>query len=787
MQSLPITFASRVTLWASLAAVALVVLPSLFRRPTLPALSKLLGVVALLLLAVAAGGPEWQRRGAPEVVVMVDLSPSTRGARYRDPAVLRERVRQLLGDAPHRLLYFAGDRPVDNPPRSDEGGTLADMPTRRTVFSPPAAAMVLLFSDARFDPPAVAPPTFVVVDGALEEPADAAVERMEVRGNELAVTVRNAGGPRTLSLVGLSAAEEIPIPAGGLVVTRRVPEGMATRTVTARLSGGDLWTENDALSLVLPPPAQAEQWRVGAAAGAEGWRGMRPVQLPDDPAAYLAPSVIVLDNVPASDLTDLQQQRLREYVRDLGGGLVILGGDRAFAAGGYAGRALDALSPLASHPPQPSSHWVFVVDSSGSMNSPVPGGGTRWRAAVDAVARAVGSLPAHDLVSVAGFAAGVEWWWRGRTVADARTASLPPPGVRPSGPTELARALEAVTVDAGQGPPVELVALTDASAPVADPAAIADLMRARKVRLHLLALGDERAEGLTPLRRVVEATGGTLLREAEPAGWADAVRRLTRAAAPDLLIKVPAAVTFTGALAGETPRTAAPPWNRTWLKPAAEEVARIAYDGGEPTVGAAAWAIGEGRVAAAAFGAPAGEAEPFVRLVARPPRDPRLRVAWEFGERVRVTIDAGGDAGPVLNGLPLELELRDAGDAGPAARSLPVPQVGPGRYELAVDAPEAAAVATLQHAGRAVDRAAVAARYPPEFEKVGNDRGAMREMAAWSGASVVEPSRSAPLRTSRSAPLRTPRAGGAFPLSPPLAAAAAACLALALIRWRLAT
>ena len=68
--------------------------------------------------------------------------------------------------------------------------------------------------------------------------------------------------------------------------------------------------------------------------------------MPMDAAAYLSASVIVLDNVPATALPPAAPQYLQQHVRDLGGGLVILGGDQAFAAGGYVNTPLDAVSPL---------------------------------------------------------------------------------------------------------------------------------------------------------------------------------------------------------------------------------------------------------------------------------------------------------------------------------------------------------------------------------------------------------------------------------------------------------
>src|SRR4051812_16777268 len=96
MTSIPITFESVRALSAALAVFAIAIIVAWSRRPALPTLSKALGAVGLLLLAAAAGEPVWHRPSGDDVVVMVDLSPSTRGAGYRDPAALRARVASLL-------------------------------------------------------------------------------------------------------------------------------------------------------------------------------------------------------------------------------------------------------------------------------------------------------------------------------------------------------------------------------------------------------------------------------------------------------------------------------------------------------------------------------------------------------------------------------------------------------------------------------------------------------------------------------------------------------------------
>ena len=75
-----------------------------------------------------------------------------------------------------------------------------------------------------------------------------------------------------------------------------------------------------------------------------------------------------------------------------------------------------------------------------------------------------------------------------------------------------------------------------------------------------------------------------------------------------------------------------------------------------------------------------------------------------------------------------------------------------------------------------MERVAVAGRFPPEFDAVGNDRRAMRELAERTGGAVVEPS--------QTGPLRLPPGTRDVPLTSPLAVAAATLIALGLIWWR---
>jgi uncharacterized membrane protein len=67
---------------------------------------------------------------------------------------------------------------------------------------------------------------------------------------------------------------------------------------------------------------------------------------PLDQVRLLEYSLVILANVPAGDLRDDEKKALAAYVRDLGGGLVMVGGDDAFGAGGWLGSAVEEVMPV---------------------------------------------------------------------------------------------------------------------------------------------------------------------------------------------------------------------------------------------------------------------------------------------------------------------------------------------------------------------------------------------------------------------------------------------------------
>jgi len=57
-------------------------------------------------------------------------------------------------------------------------------------------------------------------------------------------------------------------------------------------------------------------------------------------------SSIILANLPAATFTDQQQQALANYVKDMGSGLIMTGGDESFGAGGWIGSPIEEVMPV---------------------------------------------------------------------------------------------------------------------------------------------------------------------------------------------------------------------------------------------------------------------------------------------------------------------------------------------------------------------------------------------------------------------------------------------------------
>ena len=115
-------------------------------------------------------------------------------------------------------------------------------------------------------------------------------------------------------------------------------------------------------------------------------------------------SAVVLENMPLSDLSDRADAALANYVRNMGGGLLVTGGRNSFAEGGYYKSRLEEVLPLSmmsrEEAQRPRVAMCLVLDRSGSMSMNVSPGVTKMDLANKAACEAIGILFPQDEVAV---------------------------------------------------------------------------------------------------------------------------------------------------------------------------------------------------------------------------------------------------------------------------------------------------------------------------------------------------------------------------------------------------
>jgi hypothetical protein len=113
---------------------------------------------------------------------------------------------------------------------------------------------------------------------------------------------------------------------------------------------------------------------------------------------------VILNNVPAYKIPPEFLSAIDFFVREQGGGLLMVGGKYSFGSGGYFKSAIDDLLPvsmeLRTEHRKLAVAMAIVMDRSGSMSLAVANGLTKMDMADDGAARAVSLLGPNDAVSV---------------------------------------------------------------------------------------------------------------------------------------------------------------------------------------------------------------------------------------------------------------------------------------------------------------------------------------------------------------------------------------------------
>lgn len=385
-------------------ALAVVVLVWLFLAPPLASgrarLALGVRMLIVLLLTGALAGFELQTTPAAQtVIVLADLSASTASAKDVEAQTVQQILAARHGDDRAGVISFARDPQVEvdagtNPqfagfetaPNPNYTDLASALQLAGSIFPTDTRRHIVVVSDGRSNVgDAVAEARLLRAEGirvdtvALSVPigTEAYVDRVDApatlnQGQEAAVqavVVSNTATPANVSwyldrtLLGTS---RVALGAGETTLSQTVKPG-ATGFHTVRIEIDpvrDTYTENNVgealIQVVGPPRVLVVEQAAGDAASFEAalastgilTTSITPGQLPRTPTDLAAYQTIVLVNIPASSLGADGMTLLQAATRDLGTGLVVIGGSDSYGPGGYAGTPLETALPVQIQIPQ---------------------------------------------------------------------------------------------------------------------------------------------------------------------------------------------------------------------------------------------------------------------------------------------------------------------------------------------------------------------------------------------------------------------------------------------------
>jgi len=230
-------------------------------------------------------------------------------------------------------------------------------------------------------------------------------------------------------------------------------------------------------------------------------------ELPADAAGLADCAAVILSNVSALSLGRRQQQMLASYVRDQGGGLIVIGGDRAFSVGGYAQTPLEAVLPVETSRDRlrlMSLGMILVIDRSGSMY------GEKLAMARQAAIAAVRMLDRKDQVGVIAFDSEPQWVVTVQSAGSRAAIAREVANIGVGGGTNLYPALRLaydtlISLDTNLK---HIIALTDGISEPGDFVGIASDCRAANITISTVAVGQDADRDL--LANIARLTGGRM-------------------------------------------------------------------------------------------------------------------------------------------------------------------------------------------------------------------------------------------------------------------------------------
>ena len=464
--------------------------------------------------------------------------------------------------------------------------------------------------------------------------------------------------------------------------------------------------------------------------------------------------LVILSSVAAHELPEGALDVLEVYVRDLGGGLLTLGGEKSYGMGGYANTKLARLLPveMVSHARQdlPSLALMLVIDKSGSMAR------DKIELAKSAAIASAELLTSNDYLGVISFDNSAYTVSPVTTAGEAMAIIARIHRLRAGGGTNIFPALEKAHEELLSVPArlKHVILLSDGKSGGSGHNDLVTRMSADRITVSTVAVGQE--SDRTLLREIAGAGKGRYYFTDDPTNIPQIFVKETLTAQQNAIVEEPfiPSVTKDAEVLRGIPWEEAPPlygYVTVSARPLAEVL--LATDRAEPLL--ARWRLGLGKVASYTSDTTSRWAgdwiewpyfQTFFSQIARDtmrtdPNAGRVSVSLSLEEdQARVVVDLTDDSGAFVNGVDtsatvvrpsLEVMRTGLGQVAPGryAGRFDSSEIGP--YLLRIELSESERVLASLQSG-------LTRGYPLEYAGFGTDEALLRDLAETSGGDFIE-------------------------------------------------
>jgi uncharacterized membrane protein len=481
-----------------------------------------------------------------------------------------------------------------------------------------------------------------------------------------------------------------------------------------------------------------------------------PGDIPSGPSGLRPYAAVILSDVPAYALTTRQQEGLRAYVRDMGRGLVMVGGDQSFGLGGYyqtpVEEALPVKMDLEDKSRFPKLAMVEAIDKSCSMGD---GAGSPLGLAKEAAIETAQLLSERDSLGVIGFDEAASWIVPLQPLTDKPGTVRMISSIRTGGGTDIYPAIQRgnQALAASDAALKHVVVMSDGVTASADFQTLITTARGQGITLSAIAIGDG-ADRQT-MAQLAAWGGGSYYLVTDPTAIPAIFTRETLLASKSFLVEedfVPLEAANSDLLRGISQSDLHTLHGYVATEPKPLSTVALETPGDHPTPILAHWHYGLGRSVAFTSDCKArwsydwlGTPEytklwtQILRYAIGDPHAGNLQVASEIRDgELEITVDAFSGDGDFRNFLDGQARV-----IAPDLTVMPVElrQVAPGRYRASVpvdqDGSWLVGVAMQdgeEVVGQSVTEAVQA--YSPEFRVGGAGPGVLREIATVGGGGV---------------------------------------------------